>query len=52
VPTALEIEKDSCEKEFDKLKPGMREVDKELHRTVQTYFRNLGTYILWHTKIN
>jgi len=52
VPTALQVGEASRENEFDELKPEMREVDEKLHRTVQEYFRNLSTYILWHIKIN
>jgi len=53
---ALQVDKDYGENEFDELKPSMREVDEELDKnqdTVQEYFRNLGTYILfWQTEVN
>jgi len=48
------LHKDSSENQFE-LKPGMCEVDEEHHRkqdTVQEYFRNSGTNILWKTEIN
>ena len=42
MPTALQVDKDSRENEFDELKPGMCEVDEELSRkqdTVQEYLK-------------
>jgi len=41
VPTALQVDEDSRENEFDVLKPGICEVDEELSRKqdiLQEYF--------------